>query len=75
MAKHKWELSLKEIAATGIADIFGYVSSEFGDPTFKITRIALEDGAELAVEGEHDFPYIADYKERLTLPPEEEEDE
>ena len=57
---HDWEKSLTRVVGKRIVDVVGYVSDEFGDPTFKITGILLEDGTILAVEGEHDFPYIAE---------------
>lgn len=53
-------LSYTKIAGQGIKDITGYISNELGDPVFKIRKIVLEDNTQLWVEGEHDFPYIAD---------------
>lgn len=58
--RRDYELSLKEIAGSEIVDVFGYNTQEFGEQVFKISRIILADGRVLAVEGEHDFPYIAD---------------
>jgi len=57
-------LSYVKICGKKIKDIVGYVSNEFGDPTFKICRIIFEDGTTQEVEGEHDFPYIADYNDK-----------
>jgi hypothetical protein len=68
--KHKFEISLNEVTGKKVVDVYGYVSNEFGDATFKITRLQLDDGTCLDVEGEHDFPYIA---EELNLPEEDEE--
>jgi hypothetical protein len=59
----KWEISLKTLAQQGIADIHGYVSTEFGDPCFKLRRILFDDGSFVDVEGEHDIPYIVAYDE------------
>jgi hypothetical protein len=67
MPAHAHELSLNAISGQKVVDVYGYVSTEFGDPVFKLTRIELEDGTTLDVEGEHDMPYIPD---GLTLPPE-----
>ena len=39
----------------------GYLSTELGEPTFKITRIFLCDGTYLGAEGEHDLPYLVMY--------------
>ena len=57
-------LSLTKLLSCGIRDIHGYISKEFGDPVFKITKIILQDGKELWVNGEHDIAYIEsnDYK-------------
>ena len=57
-------LSYSKICGRKIKDIVGYISTEYDEPTFKISRIILEDGYELGVEGEHDFPYIVDYDEK-----------
>ena len=54
--KHKFEISLNEVTGKKVVDVYGYVSNEFGDATFKITRLQLDDGTCLDVEGEHDFP-------------------
>mgnify|MGYP003401561712 FL=1 len=67
--KHPFEISLNEVTGKKVVDVYGYVSNEFGDATFKITRLQLDDGTCLDVEGEHDFPYIA---EELNLPEENE---
>lgn len=53
-------LSLSKIAGKKVVDVTGYISREYDEPTFKISRLVLEDGRELMVEGEHDFPYVAD---------------
>ena len=70
--KKDHELSLSELAnGLSIKDIYGYTSTEFGDPVFKITRIELGNDKILFVEFGGDCPYIADYHEILTLPEEE----
>ena len=53
-------ISLCKLTGKKIADIHGYLSNEFGSPTFKVSVIVFEDGANAFVEGEHDFPYLAD---------------
>lgn len=63
--KRKYEISLNDVTGLKVTDVYGYVSEEFGDKIFKITRIQLGDGSTLDVEGEHDLPYIA---EELNLP-------
>ena len=52
------ELGLSRILGVKIDEIRGYLSTEFDDVVFKITRLALADGSFLGVEGEHDFPYV-----------------
>ena len=61
MAKADYELDLSVLCGKKIVGVYGYGSSEYGegeDRVFKITRIELEGGKELFVEGEHDMPYI-----------------
>lgn len=66
--KRDSELSLNELVTSPVKDVFGYVSHEFGDPCFKLTRIEFADGRTVDVEGEHDMPYLCDSKEVVTLP-------
>ena len=64
--KRSYEISLVDVLnGDKVKDIYGYVSHEFGDAVFKITRIVTENGKSFYVEGEHDLPYIA---EELELP-------
>jgi hypothetical protein len=51
-------LSVKKLAGKEIKDIVGYLGYEFGFASFKLCQIVFEDGTELGVGGEHDFPYI-----------------
>ena len=55
-----YEISLSKLMGKKIKDIHGYISNEFGDPSFKLTKVLLEDDTYFWVEGEHDFPYIVD---------------
>ncbi len=41
-----------------IKDIEGFVSTEFGEATFSIGRIILEDETVIFVNGEHDIAYL-----------------
>lgn len=66
--KRNHELSLNEISTSPVKDVFGYVSNEFGDPCFKLTRIEFADGRTADVEGEHDMPYLCDCGDIVTLP-------
>ena len=60
-----WELSLVKLTGKKIKDITGYVTNEFGDPTFKLCSEVLEDGKTLFAEGEHDLPYLCDLDEKI----------
>lgn len=73
---HEYELDLGRCMSepTTVAAVYGYKSTEWGDPIFKITRIILSNGISLNVEGEHDLPYIP-YNVRICLPDDEPEDE
>lgn len=54
-------ISLSKLTGLGIADIWGYITSEFGEPVFKVSRIIFSNGLHCGVEGEHDFPYLTTY--------------
>lgn len=53
-----YEISLAKLTSKKVADIHGYISMEFGEPTIKITKAIMEDGSNFHFEGEHDFPYL-----------------
>ena len=55
-------ISLNALIGKKITDVHGWYSTEFGDPSFLIYSIVCEDGTTLTVGGEHDHPYIEDYK-------------
>jgi hypothetical protein len=56
-----YEISLYKLIGKHALDIRGYLSSEFGGATFKITKVEFEDGTFLGAEGEHDFPYLVEW--------------
>jgi hypothetical protein len=60
-----FKLSLVKIAGKAIKDITGYVSTEFDTPTFKLCNVVFEDGSEMGCEGEHDMPYLVNYKDAV----------
>lgn len=51
-------ISLSKLMGKRIADIEGSLRNEFGDVSFKLTKVVFEDGTDLHCEGEHDFPYL-----------------
>ena len=51
-------LSFEKISGKKLKDAVGHISTELGDPIFKIYAIIFEDGTKFFVEGEHDCPYI-----------------
>lgn len=53
-----YEIGLSKVLGRKIKEIHGYTSSEFDEPTFKLTKVEFEDGTFLGCEGEHDFPYL-----------------
>lgn len=53
-------IDLAKLVGKEIANISGYITTEFGDPTFQLSRIIFTDGTFLWVEGEHDLPYVVD---------------
>lgn len=54
----EYKLSLSKITGRKIADVHGYITTEFGDPVFKLCALVFDDGTELDCEGEHDLPYF-----------------
>ena len=51
----RFDLSLAKIMGKEVVDIVGYISTEFGDPVFKIGYVAFKDGSTTYAEGEHDM--------------------
>lgn len=51
-------LSLSSVLGKKVTDIQGYISMEFGDPVFSISKIIFEDNSSMSVEGEHDMAYL-----------------
>lgn len=72
---HDYETSLTEMSGKVVADVVGYRCDEFGEPTFKLTRVLFTDGTHVDIEGEHDFPYLSsidpDLLARIAALPEE----
>lgn len=58
----EYEISLVKLANKNVKDVYGYLSAEYDEPVFKLTKVMFEDGSYLDVEGEHDFPYLANGK-------------
>lgn len=56
-----YEISLVKLTGKKIKDVKGYLTSEFGGVTFKVTELVFEDGSTMGFEGEHDLPYLVDY--------------
>ena len=61
------QISLSKLTGLKVKDIQGYISSPYDEPYFTVTRIILEDGQTLSVNGEHDLVYIEEEDERLNL--------
>ena len=53
------EYGLTKILGKKILEVNGYISTEYCEPTFKMTNILFTDGTEVTCEGEHDYPYLA----------------
>jgi len=59
-------LKLSDVVGKRVVDVIGYISSAFGDPTFKVVAVKFEDGTYASCGGEHDFPYVeCDVPERF----------
>lgn len=57
----KYRISLLKLIGKGIADIQGSLSREYGDISFVLSNIVFDDGTEMGIEGEHDFPYVTEF--------------
>jgi hypothetical protein len=66
-----YEISLVKLAGKPIKDIYGYLSNEFDEPVFKITKVVFSKDCWLDAEGEHDFPYLANGKGKTIYEDEE----
>lgn len=64
-------ISLTKLTGKVIKDIEFYPSMEFGEVGLKLCWVTFEDGTQLFIEGEHDFPYVVDYSKERTLLPDE----
>ena len=76
--KEDYEISIKDILvdkSATIADIYGYISYEFGDPVFNVSRIAFSNDEHVYVEGEHDTAYLTEDEKVFIKFPDDEEDE
>ncbi len=51
-------LKLSDVAGKRVVDVVGYISTEFGDHTFKVCGVKFDDGTYVSCGGEHDFPYV-----------------
>lgn len=56
-----YEIGLTKMVGKKVKEVHGYISIEFGEPTFKMTKIEFDDGSFVGCEGEHDFPYLVNY--------------
>ena len=56
-----YEIGLTKLIGKPVKEIHGYLSREYDEPTFKLTKVEFEDGTILGAEGEHDFPYLVTY--------------
>lgn len=63
-AKNDYLISIVRLTGQKIQDIYGYVSMEFGDPVFDVSRVVFENGKEVTFGGEHDIAYLESYDER-----------
>lgn len=61
------QISLAKLTGRHIKDIQGYISKEYDEPVFNISRIVLGNGKHLWVGGEHDMAFIEDDDESLNL--------
>jgi hypothetical protein len=51
-------LSLSSVVGKSVKDVHGYVSHQFGEPVFKVSKVVFDDDTEETLGGEHDIAYI-----------------
>jgi len=56
-----YEIGLTKMLDKKIKEVRGFVTNNFGDPVFELTKIEFEDGTLLGCEGEHDCPYLVSW--------------
>ncbi len=65
-------LKLSDVLNKRVADVVGYISNEFDEPTFKVVAVKFKDGSYETCGGGHDFPYVkCDVPERFVEKDEE----
>lgn len=62
VGKGDYMMSLSKLTGKQVSDVTFYVSTQFGDPLMKVCEVWFADGSRMGVEGEHDFPYLTDYR-------------
>jgi hypothetical protein len=71
----RWSnILLSKLTGQHIKDVEGFISMEFGEPVFEISRIVLGNGEKISVGGEHDIAYIEDSDKKYNLDDETLED-
>jgi len=51
-------LKLSDVAGRKVVEVRGRISTEFGDPTFRVVAVEFDDGTAAVLEAERDFPYV-----------------
>ncbi len=54
--------SISLLVGKKVKDVRGYISNEYGEYGFKLCSLVFEDDTEMGIEGEHDYPYLVEYK-------------
>lgn len=62
-----YEIGLTKMVGKKVKEVHGYLSEEFDDVTFKLTKIEFDDGTFVGCEGEHDFPYLVNWRKDTVL--------
>ncbi len=55
------DVGLSRLVGKEIREVCGYFADIGAGATFKLTHIIFDDGTQVGVEGEHDFPYVATF--------------
>ena len=55
------DVGLSRLVGKEIREVCGYFADIGAGASFKLTHIIFDDGSQVGIEGEHDFPYVVTF--------------
>lgn len=56
------DVGLSRLVGKEIREVCGYFADIGAGASFKLTHVIFDDGSQVGVEGEHDFPYVVTFR-------------